>query len=151
MARSPAQRATAPKPRPAPAPDKKAKKGRKRKRAKLRADLKLFKFREKQTERVVYASSILCAISTKAGVVLYTVDEGVVKTYTDISRTLASMEPMHEIGFLRIHGSVVLNMAYYRGMSPTREVTLAYPIDITIHVSVRHLPEVKKFLDRYCY
>ena len=91
------------------------------------------------------------AISTKAGVVLYTVEEGEVKTYTDIGRTLASMEPMDEIGFLRIHGSVVLNMAYYRGMSPTREVTLAYPIDHTIYVSVRHLPAVKRFLDRYCY
>jgi DNA-binding LytR/AlgR family response regulator len=151
MARPPAKRATAPKPRPAPAPDQKAKKGRKRKRAKLRADLKLFQFREKQKERVVYASSIICAISTKAGVVLYTVEEGEVKTYTDIGRTLASMEPMDEIGFLRIHGSVVLNMAYYRGMSPTREVTLAYPIDHTIYVSVRHLPAVKRFLDRYCY
>lgn len=124
---------------------------RRAKRAKLRAELRLFKFREKQTDHAVHTASIICAISTAQGIMLYTVEEGKMKIYSDINRSLASMKRLRELGFLRIHGSVVLNMAHYRGMTKTRQVTLSHSIDRTLHVSVRLVPDVNRFLDRHCY
>lgn len=130
---------------------KKAKAKRRAKRAKLRAKLKLFRFYEKQIDHAVPTASIICALSTKEGVDLYTVKGDTVEVYKNISRTLCSMEALRKHGFMRIHDNTVLNMKHYRGMDKGRRVTLAYDITPDIFVSVRLVPEVARFLKRHCY
>lgn len=119
--------------------------------AQLKAELKLFKFYVKQAEQVVPTASIICAISTKDGLNLYTVQAGERKIFYSIKRTLASMAAMRECGFLRIHLSVMINMAYYRGRDSDRIIMLSHRIDTQLKVSERYMADLNEFLKLHCY
>jgi DNA-binding LytR/AlgR family response regulator len=120
--------------------------------ARLKARLRCFCFTQKQVSYKLDTDCIICAISTKQGVNLHTMQAGEYIVYKDINRTLASMEGLSAQGFLRVHHNAVLNMDHCIGMDLcTREVLLKHAVGIYLVVSVRYLVDYHAFMDRFGY
>jgi len=129
----------------------KAEAKRKAAKARLRRELKLFQFYDKQVECTIHTSTIIGAICTKTGVTLYTLEKGERKKYVNIKRSLDSMADLWECGFVRIHQSVMINLAYYKGITTEQEVILTQPIDRILRVSDRYLADFRRTLRSLTY
>lgn len=123
---------------------------RKAAEARLRSELKLFRFCDNQVERVVHTSTIICAICSNKVVNIYILENGVIKCET-AKRSLDSMADMRELGFVRIHQSVVLNMAYYVGITNDKEIVLSIKFKFLLKVSARYMSDFRSFLKAHTY